>query len=41
MSDQGAILDEARRGLDLLDRALTDIESGGFDDEKPAGHAGW
>lgn len=41
MSDQGAILDEARPGLDLLDRALADIESGRFDDEKLAGYAGW
>jgi hypothetical protein len=51
MSDQGAIPDAteallgtedgARRGLDMLDRALADIESGGFDDEELAGYAGW
>ncbi|WP_432877871.1 aspartate aminotransferase family protein [Kribbella sp. CA-245084] len=33
--------EDALRGLDILDRGLTDIESGTFDDTKLAGYAGW
>lgn len=32
---------EADRGLEILDRALTDVESGSFPDEKLGRYAGW